>query len=141
MPDSGSANPVMLLKVHQQLRGDVYRDVVRIPEKHRRDVKGRRVPEGTIVRLTVSDGGASKVVWLRGIEGEAKPWIRMDDKARNELGVVTNQEYYFTIERVRTCGKLCWALDSSDPAVCLAAWLAVISVALGVLSVALALLA
>ena len=130
----------MLLEVHQQLSGDVYRDVVRIPERHRRDVRGRLVPEGTIVKLTVQ-GTGSRVVWLRGIEGTAESWIRMDDKTRNELGVVTNQEYYFSIERVGTWGKLRWALGSSDPALRIAAWLGVISVALAVISVLLAVVA
>ena len=130
----------MLLEVRRQLSGDVYRDVVRIPENHRRDVEGRHLAEGTIVKLTRTDGGASKVVWLRGIEGTTEPWIRMDDKTRNELGVVPNQEYYFEIDTVKAYGKLRWALNSSDPALRIAAWLAVIAVVLGVFSVVLALL-
>ena len=53
----------------------------------------------------------------------------MDEKTRNDLGVVTGQTYHFSIERVRV-ERLRWALDSSNPAHYIAAWLAVISAAL-----------
>ena len=56
----------------------------------------------------------------------------MDEKTRNDLGVVTGQTYHFRIERVRV-GRLRWALDSSNPAHYIAAWLAVISAALSIL--------
>ena len=118
----------MLLEVHQQCKGDVYRDVVRIPERHRKN-KGRIVPEGTIVRLSVS-GGASKVVWLRGMGDTAEAWIRMDDKTRNDLEVATMQEYDFRIENACICRKLGWALSSSDPALSIATRIAVTSVVL-----------
>ena len=65
----------MRLEVHQQLKGDIYRDIVRIPEEHRRDTQGRIVREGTIVKIIVP-GEKSKVVWLRGMEGETRPWIQ-----------------------------------------------------------------
>ena len=123
----------MVLQVQQQLKGDVYRDVVRIPEKHRKDSLGRMVPEGTIVKLTVSGRRASKVVWLRGMGDTAEAWILMDDKTRNDLGVTTTQEHDFRIERANAYRRLRWALDSSDPALCIATRLAVISVVLGVL--------
>ena len=32
------------------------------------------------------------------MEGNDAAWIRMDDKIRNDLGVVTGQTYYFRIE-------------------------------------------
>ena len=118
----------MLLEVHQQCKGDVYRDVVRIPERHRKN-KGRIVPEGTIVKLSVS-GGASTVVWLRGMGDTAEAWIRMDDKTRNDLGVATMQEHHFSIENACICRKIGWALNSSDPALSIATWIAVTSVVL-----------
>ena len=121
----------MYLEVRQQRTGDVYRDIVRIPERHRRDSQGRLVREGTIVKLVVSDG-ASRIVWLRGMEDTIEPWIRMDDQTRNDLGVVTKQEYDFRIERANVCRKLGWVLNSSDPALRIAGWLGATSVVLGV---------
>ena len=38
----------MRLEVRQQLKGDIYRDIVRIPAEHRRDTQGRIVREGTV---------------------------------------------------------------------------------------------
>ncbi len=108
MHESATGRPERHLEVHEQLKGDVYRDIVRIAEKHRRDCHGRLVREGTIVKLVVSNG-ASKIVWLRGMQGETRPWIRMDDKTRNDLGVTPMQEYGFRIEGVGICGQLRWA--------------------------------
>ena len=126
------------LQVHEQLKGDVYRDIVRIAEEHRRDSQGRLVREGTIARLIVSNE-RSKIVWLRGMQGETRPWIRMDDKTRNDLGVIRLQKYGFRIERIAICGQLRWALDSSDPAVRIAVSLGGISVVLGVVGLLIAL--
>ena len=130
----------MRLEVHQQLERDIYRDIVRIPEEHRRDTQGRIVREGTIVKIIVP-GEMSKVVWLRGMEGETKALIRMDDKTRNALGLGTNQQYDFKIQSVGCYRKFRWASDSSDPVVCIATWLGAISVTLGVIGVLMAVIA
>ncbi len=118
--ENATSKPPMRLVVHKQLKGDVYRDIVRITENYRRDSQDRLVPEGTVVKLIVSNGASRTVfVWLRGmkgVEGETEPWIRMDDKTRNDLGVDRGQKYDFRIERVNICGRLRWALGSSDPA-------------------------
>ena len=127
----------MQLEVHDQFKADIYRDVVRIPEEHRKWPDGRPIREGKIVRLHMADRSA--VVWLRGMENETKPWIRMDDKTRNDLGVDRKQNYEFKIEKVWPYGRLKWVLDSSDPALRITAWIALISLGLGVLSFALAL--
>lgn len=66
------------------------------------------------------------------MEDTIEPWIRMDDQTRNDLGVVTKQEYYFRIERANVCRKLGWVLNSSDPALRIAGRLGATSVVLGV---------
>ena len=140
--ENGTSKPTLRLVVHEQLKGDVYRDIVRIPENYRRDSQDRLVPEGTVVKLIVSNGAPRTVfVWLRGtkgVKGETEPWIRMDDKTRNDLGVDQGQKYDFRIEHVNICGRLRWALDSSDPALRVAVQLGVISVVLGVLGLVVA---
>ena len=138
MHENETGRPERRLEVHEQLKGDVYRDIVRIAEKHRRDPQGRLVREGTIAKLIVSNG-ASKIVWLRGMQGETQPWIRMDDKTRNDLGVTRMQKYGFRIERIAICGQLRWALDSSDPALRIAVSLGGISLVLGVVGLLVAL--
>ena len=140
--ENATSKPPMRLVVHKQLKGDVYRDIVRITENYRRDSQDRLVPEGTVVKLIVSNGASRTVfVWLRGmkgVEGETEPWIRMDDKTRNDLGVDRGQKYDFRIERVNICGRLRWALGSSDPALRVAVQLGVVSVVLGVLGLVVA---
>ena len=130
MQENATSKPEKRLEVHEQWKEDVYLDIVRIPENYRRDSQGRLVPEGTIVKLIVSNG-ASKTVWLRGMEGETAPWIRMDDKTRNDLRVDRGRRYDFRIECANICGKLRWALHSSNPALGIAVLLGVISVVLG----------
>ena len=130
----------MRLEVHQQRKVDIYRDIVRIPEEHRRDTQGRIVREGTIVKIIVT-GKKSKVVWLRGIEGETRPRIQMDDKTRNDLELGTEQQYDFKIKSVGCYRKFRWAFDSSDPVVYIATWLGMISVALGLIGVLMAFIA
>ena len=43
----------MLLEVHQLREEDVYKDMVRIPEVHRKDANGERIKESSICRITV----------------------------------------------------------------------------------------
>ena len=64
----------------------------------------------------------------------------MDDKTRNDLGIVTGREYEFEIENVSRWRKIKWALDSSDQALRITVWIALISLLLGVLSLGLGVL-
>ena len=68
----------MRLEVHQLKEEDVYKDLVRISEAHRKDSGGNRTKENAIHRLSVED--RSTLVSIRGMQGETKAWIRMDDK-------------------------------------------------------------
>jgi len=52
---------------------------------------------------------------------------------RKALGVETDDKLNFKIEKVGLWGKLCWYLDTRDPAVHVPAWLSVFALALGVI--------
>ena len=120
----------MVLKVCQLFVQDVYKDMVRIPERHRRDALGRVVKESSICRITAE--GRSILVSARGCADETEAIIRMDDKTRNALGVVAGREYDFQLEQVGALKQLAWAWDCSEPATRLAARLGLVSLALGV---------
>lgn len=124
----------MLLEVHQLREEDVYKDIVRIPELHRKDAGGARIKESSICRITV-DGSRSTLVSVRGQQGENRPLIRMDDKTRNDLGITGKKDCDFQLETVGWWGQFWWAWAASDPTPRIAARMGLLSLGLGVLSI------
>lgn len=45
----------MRLEIHQLPTVDTYRDMARIPEDHRLDPKGRKIPEGSVCKVTINE--------------------------------------------------------------------------------------
>jgi len=123
---------VMLLEVHQLREEEVHKDMVRIPEVHRRDIRGERVKESSICRITV-DGSQSTLVSVRGLQGESRPWIRMDEKTRLDLGITEQKECDFQLEAVGWWGQFMWAWGASDPTPRIAARMGLLSLGLGAL--------
>ena len=97
----------MLLEVHRLATEDIYRDLVRIPEQHRRDARGRRIRESTICRIGVED--RSTLVSVRGTIGETEAIIRMDEKTRLDLGITDGNGYDFELEPVGWVRQFQWA--------------------------------
>lgn len=128
----------MKLTVHQLAKPDVYRDLVRIPEIHRVDSKGK-VPEGRVCKLTAN--GKSLLVSVRGYEEATDRRICMDAKTRDGLGVTENQEQEFILDRVWWIGQVLWLARASDPFYRIAARLAVVSLALTFIGCVLSVLA
>lgn len=110
---------------------DVYRDIVRIPEEHRKDKANETIPEGEVCKVTA--GTRSAFVILRGKQNahDAAAW--MDERTRNRLGLSVDTEVDLDLEAVRLWGQGRWAWSSSDPAYRVSARLAVLSVVLGLL--------
>lgn len=107
---------------------DAGRLLVRLNCKHRAGV-----PRYGIVKLTnIRDSKSSKVLVL-GHEDDSAIFMPYDIRAA--LGVAKNAELEFSINKVGWLGTLHWLLKTPDPAVHLPAWLALISVLLGVLGV------
>lgn len=119
----------MMLKVKRSAREDVYRDTVRIPEKHRRDARGNPIPEGRVCLITVS--GRSRRVAVRGIEDEEEI-ICMDEVTRDALGLSLDSIVDVQAVREGMPGELRWAWHASDPVIRASARSNLISVALGV---------
>src|SRR5262245_54236877 len=109
----------MLLEVQKLSARDVYKDVARLPEVHRKDPQGRRIPEGRICVLSVE--GRTTLVSVQGLVDESRSLIRIDEKTRSNLGVVPGKEYYFDLVRVSMIQQVWWAWNASDPTTRLAA--------------------
>lgn len=122
----------MKLTVKQAAREDVYRDLIRIPEKYRLDYKEKPITEGAICRIAVKDKSIYAI--LRGCGTNKERYIYIDERLRNRLDIQSNQEVDFIIKRVGLWGQFMWAWNSSDPAYRIAARLGLLSVVLGILS-------
>ena len=132
----------MRLRVHCAPDKDVYRDIVRIPEKQRVDRQGRIIPEGKVCRVS-ADAKASRFLVVRGVEGIAghscaEPCIHMDYVTRRHLTVQFEQSCEFCLKPVRWWGELRWAWNATEIGYRISSRLAVLGFALGFLGLILA---
>lgn len=119
----------MKLRVHQAAMEDVYRDIVRIPEKYRLDAHGLVVLEGAVCKISTS--GKSTYCIARGKPNSLEPVIFIDERTRNLLGVRLGEDVDLSIKRVKFPGQFLWTWNASDPAYRIAARLSLLSVFLG----------
>ena len=117
------------LTVTKARKDDVYKDVVRINEKSRGDLRAGRVHKFCTIEK-------SAYFILRGSDEESDVGkILMDDASRNTMGLLCGQKYIFEIIEVGFWGELRWAWGAVDPTYKVAARLGVISFALGLVAV------
>lgn len=113
---------------------DVYRNMVRL---HVGDRKG--IPEGRICVLKAN--GHTHPLIVRGIaSGAATGFIMMDELTRESFGVTENRPYLFQIRQANLLQRLWWSSTVADPGARIAAWLGIVSLAIGLLSFVLALI-
>lgn len=125
----------MKLKVIGANWDEVFIDTVRIPAKHRLDANGNAIENGTLVRVDV--GGHHVLVVARGQQGNDET-IQMDEFTRRRLGgVALNAELDLTISKATMKDQLLWYIHATNPAIRIPAWVALISVLLGLISVVL----
>lgn len=125
----------MNLAVARLDASDVYKDMARIPQEHRFDVRGKVVHEGQICRVRVRDRSAT--LSIRGYSENSAAVIRVDERTRARLEVTIGDEADFSLTPVGFPGQFAWAWRASDPAYRIAARLGLISVILGALGFAL----
>lgn len=125
----------MRLEVANINWADVYKDMARIPEKHRRDEKGKPIPEGRICRVRVGKRGI--LVSLRGQEEHSNPAIHLDGKTRAALGVAVGEQVTFHFRQASWLGQFLWAWSATDPAYRIAARVGLLSVILGIVGLVL----
>jgi hypothetical protein len=130
----------MTFKVHDssEFPGDIYRDIVRIPEEHRLDARGKKVAEGTVCKLTIN--GKSKRAFVRGCKDEKGAIIVMDYRTRKAFGVTNKSAVEVQIASCHWLGECLWACRASDPAYKIPAQLGVSSLFLGIVGLFLGIL-
>ena len=109
---------------------DTYKDVARIPWRHRLDKHGTSIQEGRICKVSVN--GRSKLLSLRGMIKTNEEVVFIDGATRDVLGVKVSTNYDFKFKEVRLWGQFLWAWRASDPIYRIAAQLGLISVILGI---------
>jgi len=124
----------MRLRVHKLPEKDVYRDLVRIPEKHRIDRRQRTIKEGRVCHLSVET--ASRFVVVRGVKAIddhrcTDPCIHLDDVTRDYLNVEHEKVYDFRLTPRHWWGELRWAWNSPEIGYRISSRLAVVGVVLG----------
>jgi hypothetical protein len=123
---------VPTLKVLKIADRDVYKDIVRVPERYRLDESGKPIEEATLCGIRGTP--KKSVVMLRGFQRSDDPEIRMDDRTRFRLGVELGKSYDFRFQRASPWGQLRWAWCASETGYKVASRLAVIGLVLGVLA-------
>jgi hypothetical protein len=116
-------------------QNDIYKDIARVSEPHRRDAEGAVIPEGSICKI--SAGGKSILLSLRGDQENNNPTICLDEITRAVLKVKPNDQADFTFRQVRWLGQFLWAWKASDPAYRIAARLGLLSLILGLIGLVL----
>jgi hypothetical protein len=111
---------------------DTGRLLVRLNRKYRAGI-----PRYGIAKLMNSNNSKSVKVLVLGHEDETAIFMPYD--IREALGADKGADLEFTVQKTGWFGKVCWLLKTPDPAVHVPAWLALISVCLGTLGLAIAL--
>jgi len=120
------------LTVRQLPIDDVYKDIVRIPEIYRIDLRGNTIEESTA--CWIEGALHPSVAVLRGYQISNKPEIHMDERTRNRLGIQLDEVHDFRFRRAGLWGQLVWAWEASETGYRVASRLAVIGLILGVLA-------
>jgi hypothetical protein len=131
----------MRLTVQIGREEEVYRDIVRIPEGHRLDTSGKLIPEGQVRRIKV--GQKRAFVVLRGEQNSIDPIIEMDEVTRKKLGLECARPVDVEFDRP-LCHEYCqfrWAWAATEISYRIAIRLAVSSIVLGLIGLALGIVA
>lgn len=110
---------------------DSGRLLVRLNSKYRSGI-----PRYGIAKLTNTKNAKSVKALILGHDDETAIFMPYD--IREALGANKDADLEFRIQKTGWFGKVRWLLETHDPAVHVPAWLAVISVCLGVFGVAIA---
>jgi hypothetical protein len=116
------------LKVQKLPADDTWKDIIRIKNKYRTDIRGDHIKRGTMCCITV--GERSRWVVVHGREVADKV-IQMDLNVRLALGLDPDTEYQFELEKLSFLERLWFPWKASDPIYRIPAQLGLISFLLG----------
>ncbi len=127
------------LMVQHLLEDEVYHDIARIPEEYRKDPQGQRISRGEVCQLRCKETGRKVFIVLYG--GSKGTEIRIDNRTRRNLEVKVDHDYEFELIPSGFWGEVRWALESGDVVHRFSSKVALVSLFLGLVGVALGVVA
>lgn len=122
---------MVMLRVIELKTDDVFQDMVRVHQKHR-----RQIPAGRVCKVRCN--GKSITMVARGARRNQTEAFAIDLRSRNRLGISSyGQVVDVEFEQGNWFDELRWGWQASEPISRLAARLGIISLALGLLSLVL----
>jgi hypothetical protein len=118
------------LKIKNASAEDAWKDIVRIPNKHRRDHNNKHISRGRVCCVTV--GKRSKWVIVHGLDTQDAV-IRMDLNVRLALKLKNDHDYDFTFRKLGWLQTLWFPWRASDPIFRLPGQLGLIALFFGLL--------
>jgi len=134
-----SNDKAVRLSVQHLPTDEVYHDIARIPEEHRKDPHGQRISRGEVCQLRCKETGKRVFIVLYG--GSKNAEIQIDNRTRRNLGVTVEHDYDFELIPSGFWGEVRWALGSGDVVYRFSSKVALVSLFLGLVGVALGVLA
>ena len=129
----------MKLLVHHLSEDEVYRDIARIPEEYRKDIRGQRIDRGNVYQLLCKDTGKKAFIVLYG-SSRGGAHIGIDNRTRRKLGIRADNSYDFELIQSGFLGGVRWALESGDIVHRFSSKIALVSLILGLVGIALGIL-
>lgn len=124
----------MRLLVQRLDKEEVYRGWVRIAEQHRKDLRGREIPEASVVEL--EHEGRTLLAVVRGLVGVDDPVIKLDEISRKQLAIEgeIGREADFVLKRAGALKAFWFHWNHPEPTNRFAMRMAILSVAVGLLA-------
>ena len=123
------------LTVVEAKEEDVFKDIVRVNSRNRRDRSDAPIPSGAVCRVRVRDRSVLAIV--RGLSQSEGSTIRIDEFNRKRLGVKGGEEVQVGIERAGFFYEFAWCWNATQPSYRLTARLALVSVVMGFIGLSL----
>lgn len=130
----------MKLEVHSAMDSDTYLDYARVPREYRKDRHGQPIERGAVCRVYCAETGREAFVILHGLDPGEGQTIRIDEHVRQKLNVKNHHAYDFDLREADFCGEVWWALHATDMRFRFPAKISLVSLALGLLGLVIAVL-
>jgi hypothetical protein len=127
------------LKVRSAPDRESYLDIARIHHEYRKTRQGQPIESGSVFRVYCTETGKEAFLIARGLSSSEEPRIHIDYQVRQKLGVTNHQIYDFDLRKGDFCSEVWWALHATDTQYSFAAKISLISLALGLIGLAIAL--
>jgi hypothetical protein len=119
----------IVLTIRSTRADDVYKDVARISQADRGQLRTGRV------HFFKTASGKGRYLILRGVAVGSRGFVLVDSETRRKLGLETNEPTHLRIREACFFEELFWGCGATDPTLRASSRVAAISLGLGLISV------